>query len=111
MLIQQIIGLIIIIFFAARLFLQRRKNQLNAAEFSFWLIFWVIAALAVIFLRQIDSFVRYLGFTASGINFLLYLAVVMLFYFIFRLRIRLAKMEGEITKIVKEIAINSKNSK
>ena len=111
MFIQQIIGLVIIIFFVFRLFWQKRTNQLNAAEFSFWFMFWTIAALAVIFLREIDSLVRYLGFTASGINFLLYLAVVVLFYFIFRLRIRLAKMEGEITKVVREIAINNKNSK
>ncbi|MFA6551838.1 MAG: DUF2304 domain-containing protein [Patescibacteria group bacterium] len=108
MLIQQIIGLVIIIFFVSRLFWQKRTNQLNAAEFSFWFMFWAIAALAVVFLREIDSLVRYLGFTASGINFLLYLAVVVLFYFIFRLRIRLAKMEGEITKVVKEIATRDK---
>ncbi|PIT93898.1 DUF2304 domain-containing protein, partial [Candidatus Falkowbacteria bacterium CG10_big_fil_rev_8_21_14_0_10_43_11] len=55
--------------------------------------------------------VRYLGFTASGINVLLYLGVALLFYFIFRLRIRLAKVEGEITKVVREIAINNKNYK
>jgi len=97
---------VIIIFFVSRLLWQKRTNQLNAAEFSFWFMFWVIAALAVIFLREIDSLVRYLGFTASGINFLLYLAVVVLFYFIFRLRIRLAKMEGEITKIVRKISLD-----
>jgi len=109
--IQQIIGLVIIVFFVSRLFWQKRQNHINAAEFSFWLVFWVIAALAIIFLRQIDDVVRYLGFTASGINVLLYLGVALLFYFIFRLRIRLAKVEGEITKVVREIAINNKNYK
>lgn len=105
---QQIIGLIIIAFFAIRLFWQKRKKEINANEFSFWLVFWILAALAILFLRQIDYFVRRLGFTASGIDVLLYVAVVMLFYFIFRLRIKLAKIEGEITKIVKDIAMREK---
>jgi len=108
MFIQQIIGVAIIFCFIARLFLQKKKNHINAAEFSFWFIFWAMVALAVIFLRQIDELVRYLGFTSSGINVLLYLAVALLFYFIFRLRIKLAKIEDEITKIIKELAIKGK---
>ncbi len=102
---QQIIGLIVIIYFLIRLYLQKKQKQINQSEFSFWLVFWILAALAIVFLKQIDLLVRQLGFTASGIDVLLYLGVVMLFYFIFRLRIRLAKTESEITKIVKEIAL------
>ncbi len=105
---QQIIGLIIIGFFVIRLFWQKRIKQINANEFSFWLVFWIASALAIVFLRQIDYFVKDLGFSASGIDVLLYLAVIMLFYFIFRVRIRMAKMEGEITKLVKEIAIRDR---
>jgi len=106
---QQIISLIIIGFFIVRLFWQKKYREINATEFSFWLIFWILAALAIVFLRQIDIFVRRLGFAASGIDVLLYIAVVMLFYFIFRLRIRLAKMENDITKIVREIAVGKKD--
>jgi len=105
---QQIIGLIIIAFFVIRLFWQKKHKEINANEFSFWLVFWIIAALAIVFLRQIDYFVQSLGFSASGIDILLYVAVVMLFYFIFRLRIRLAKMENDITKIVREVAMRDK---
>src|SRR3989344_7201191 len=105
---QQIIGLAIIIFFLARVLSQKRKNQLNAAEFNFWLAFWLIAGAAVALLKQIDRSLAQLGFSASGINFLLCLSVAVLFYFIFRLRLQLAKMEGEITKIVKKIALGDK---
>ncbi len=105
---QQIIGLLIIIFFIARLLLQKKKSRLNTAEFNFWLVFWLVAGAAVLLLKQIDRWLADLGFSASGINFLLYLSVAALFYFIFRLRIRLAKMEGEITKIVRKIALGDK---
>jgi len=106
---QQIIGLIIIGYFIIKLFWQKRSNQINATEFSAWLFFWILAALAIVFLKQIDLLVRNLGFTASGIDVLLYLAVVMLFYFVFRLRIRIARMEQNITKVVREIATRNKD--
>lgn len=105
---QQIIALIIISFLLARLFWQKQKKQIKAVEFLFWLIFWMLAALAIIFIKQIDTVVAELGFSGSGIEVLLYLAVVILFYLVFRIRIKLAKIEKEVTKVVRNIAINNK---
>jgi len=107
---QQIIGLIVIAYFLIRLYSQKKKKQINANEFYFWLVFWLIAGSAVLLLKQIDLLVRNLGFTASGIDVLLYLAVVMLFYSVFRLRIRMARMEQDITKVVRKIAIKDENN-
>ncbi len=105
---QQIIGLAIIIYFLARLYFQKKQKQINQNEFNFWLIFWILAATAILFLKQIDYFVSSLGFSASGIDVLFYLAVAMLFYFIFRLRIRQANIEKDITKLVIEVALKDK---
>lgn len=102
---QQLIALIIIGFFLSRLFLQKRKKEISSNEFIFWLIFWISATLAIVFLKQIDSLVAGLGFSSSGIDVLFYLAVVVLVYFVFRLRLRLEKQERNITSLVKEIAL------
>jgi len=101
---QQILALIIIAFFLSRLFWQKQKKQIGASEFIFWLIFWLLAAIAMICLKWIDRLVAGLGFSARGIEVLLYIAVAILFYFIFRLRLRLEKIEKDITKIVREIS-------
>jgi hypothetical protein len=106
---QQILALVIISFFLARQFFLKQKKQISANEFIFWLVFWLLAALAIIFLKWIDRFVANLGFSGSGIDILLYLGVVVLFYFIFRLRLRLEKIEKDITKIIREIALKNKN--
>ena len=75
----------------------------------FWQIFWLIAAMSVLFLKKIDILVAGMGFSGSGIEVLLYMAVAVLFYFIFRLRLRLEKIEKNITLIIREIAhINKK---
>jgi len=102
---QQVLALIIIAFFLARLFWQKQKKQINANEFIFWLIFWLLAAAAIITLKWIDKIVDKLGFSGSGIDILLYVAIIILFYLIFRLRLRLVKIEKDITKIVRSIAI------
>ena len=69
---QQILALVIISFFLARQFFLKQKKQISANEFIFWLIFWLLAALAIIFLKWIDKFVANLGFSGSGIDILLY---------------------------------------
>jgi len=105
--IQQIIALILIAFFIWRLKVQKEKKQINKNEFIFWLFFWLCAVVAVIFIRQIDSFVRVLGFSGSGINFLLYLAVLLLFYFVFKMRLNIAKMDKNLTEITRKIALDN----
>lgn len=108
---QQIIAIIIIMFFLVRLTGQKRKKTITANEFSLWLIFWLLAAAAIVFIKQIDSLVHFLGFSGSGINFLIYLAVLALFYLIFRLRLTVAKLDRNLTEIARQITldINKKN--
>ncbi|MCK5510779.1 DUF2304 family protein [Candidatus Parcubacteria bacterium] len=102
---QQIIALMVIGFFLARIFIQRKNKQVSRTEFLFWLIFWFLSAMVIVFIKKIDILVADLGFSAAGIDVLLYLSVAALFYLIFRLRIKLEKIDREITKIVREIAI------
>ena len=82
--------------------------KISGNEFIFWLIFWATVAIAIVGLKWIDRIVANLGFSGSGIDVLLYIGVVVLVYFIFRLRLRLEKIERDITKIVREIALNNK---
>lgn len=102
---QQIIALIIIAYFLARLFWQKQKKRINANEFIFWLVFWLLAAGAIVSLKWVDKFVADLGFSGSGIDVLFYIAVVILFYLIFKVRLRQERQEKEITKITRKIAL------
>jgi len=106
--IQQLLALFIVFSFLGRLILQKKRKKISAGEFIFWLVFWFLVLLAVVFLKYIDFFVASLGFSASGIDVLIYLAVAILFYFVFRLRIKLEKIERDITSIVREISLKDK---
>lgn len=105
---QTIMAAVIILFFLSRLIWQRKKQSITKNEFIFWLVFWLFALLTVLLLKQLDAVVADLGFSASGIQVLLYLTVAALIYFIFRIRLRLVKMDREISKIAEELAINKR---
>jgi small membrane protein len=103
---QQSIALLIIIIFVVRLFVLKKKDKVSANEFIFWLIFWLIAASGIIFVKHLDRLAAALGFSASGIQIILYVAVAALFYMNFRLRLKVEKMNKDITSVVRKIAID-----
>ena len=105
---QQVIAVLIIIFFLFRLFYQLKKQKISRNEFLMWLIFWVLALLAVIFIRVIDKLVGQLGFSGAGIDALVYAGVIILFYLVFRMRLAIIKQDKEITKIIRAISLKDK---
>ena len=106
MLPQQFIALIVIIFFIFKLAKQKKKNIISKNELIFWLVFWMLAALGIIFVKQLDLILNNLGITSSGINFLFYISVLILFYFIFRLRLNLAKLDNQLTELARQVSID-----
>ena len=103
--IQQVIALLILLFFIIKLNRERRKKSITRNEFVFWLVFWLIGVLTIAFIKPIDKIVMSLGFSSSGINLVFYLAVLFLFYLIFRMRLRIVKMENDITELSRKIAL------
>jgi len=108
---QQSIAIIIILIFIIRLFVLQKQKKIPAGEFIFWLVFWVIAAAGIIFVKDLDRLAAALGFSASGIQIIIYAAVAVLFYLNFRLRLKVEKMDKDITKIVREISLKEERTK
>jgi hypothetical protein len=105
MLTQQIIALIVLIFFILKLSYQWRKKSISFNEFIFWLSFWIIGILVIMFIKPIDQIVMKLGFSSSGINLIFYLAVLFLFYLIFKMRLKIVKLEKNITELSRKISL------
>ncbi len=106
---QQIIALIIIIFFIIKLFSQKQNNQISKNEFLLWITFWIIASISIISIKWIDLALSMIGVSGSGIEILFYISVIIIFYLIFKIRIKLEKQKQEITKLTRHIALNKKN--
>ncbi|NQU77407.1 DUF2304 family protein [Candidatus Falkowbacteria bacterium] len=107
MLIQQIIAIIIILVIFLSVFLKFRRKQISGGEFFVWSVFWILVALAMIFIKKIDGYVLGLGIASRGIDVLIYVAVPLIFYLIFRIYVRLEKMERNITKVTRQEALGT----
>ena len=102
---QQIFALVIIAGFLSRTFWQKQKKTISGKEFIFWFSFWIFAGIAITFIKQIDYFVSKLGFGGQGIDILVYLAIIFLFYTIFKMRLHIEKQDRNITKIIRKISL------
>lgn len=96
---QILVATIIIAFFLAKLYWQKHKGAVSTGEFVFWLFFWLASLVLVLFLKQLDHLVASFGFSVSAIQVAVYMAIAVLFYFIFRVRLKLEKMEENLTKL------------
>lgn len=108
-----IIQIVLIIFFVFALF--KVWSRFNAKEISLsnaslWSVFWIGAAIFVFQPNLTARFAKILG-VGRGVDAVLYLAVAGLFFMLFRILVRLEKMEKNITNLVRSEALRSNNDK
>lgn len=102
----QIIVTIFIVFILFKLFLQKQKNKISPLAFLIWLILWLLA-LVVFWLPDTTSYLAaWLGI-GRGADLVVYVSILIIFYLIFKIFVRLNKTDDEITRIVREDAIRN----
>ena len=104
----QIIVTIFVIIVVFRLTRKFKENILKTSEFIGWLGIWIIV-LVVFWLPQTTSYLaNFLGI-GRGVDLAVYVSVLLLFYLIFRLYLKIDKQQKEITKIVRHLALKDEN--
>jgi len=68
-----------------------------------------LAVGVVVILPQTASFLANLLGVGRGADLVIYLSILVLFYIVFRIFIRLDRLDREITKIVRELALQKKD--
>lgn len=80
------------------------KDRTQFFKFLFWGLFWGVALIFIwLPTNTIDKLGQLFG-VGRGIDVLVYLSVVFLFYYIFRQNEKVNKLEKQITKLVRELA-------
>jgi hypothetical protein len=85
-----------------------RKREVHAQTFTAWILFWLLVIALVWQPNLTDTLARFLQVT-RGADAVFYLSLVGIFYLLFRAFIRMERMEQEITALVRELALRSKN--
>ena len=100
----QIIAIIFALFALSRATLRLKDKSINSIQFIFWGLIWV-AVIIIAFVPNITSSISNILGIRRGIDVLIYLGMILLFYLIFRLYVKIDRIERDITKIVRKITL------
>ena len=106
----QVILVIFVLFALSRAYLRYKESKINRKELAFWFVVWIAAIIAIVSPRTIRFFSDYLGIGRPA-DLIVYVAVILLFYLVFRIYVALDDIEHTITKLVREIAIGREKKK
>ena len=109
----QIIVIAFCLYAAFRGWQKIRARSLGARWGAFWLVFWFVGGIVGALPWTTSLLAARLGVT-RGVDLVIYVSVIVLFYLVFRLTLKIEKLEGNITKLVREVALkdihqNNKN--
>ena len=108
----QIITIIFVIILLSRVAAKLKRREITLNESLFWGLLWLAVGIVVLYPRLTDKLALAIGLqTAHGIDLVVYVAVAVVFYLVFRVFVRLEKIEREITKIIRHLAIRDKQDK
>jgi len=105
----QLLLILFILFAIAKVGLRYKDKVISLQEFILWTVFWLIVALIVIF-PDITSYAANLVGVGRGVDLVIYLSILILFYLVFRVLVKIDKLEKNITKIVRKDAIKKVNN-
>jgi len=101
----QIILLAIIALIVLKTLQKYRAQSITVREFFLWTAFWLIGAVLVIFPDAMQTIANFVGI-GRGVDLLIYLSLIILFFGMFYILVRLERIERDITKIVRKRALD-----
>jgi len=102
----QILLILFALFAWSRAFLRMRGKNISIGEFSFWSIVWLAVIIIGLFPELISNLSEIVGI-GRGTDLAIYVSIILLFYLMFRLYVKVDSQNREVTKLVREIAINN----
>jgi len=110
MVLLQFLIIILIIIILVKTADNFRKNKISLPTFLFWLALWLII-LVVAFFPQLTGFLAELLGVRRGVDVIIYLSIISIFFILFRIIIRLEKIKQEITEIVRHLSLKEPRKK
>ncbi len=110
MLAIQIILLVFFLFAWSRVLQRYRLDEIGLKELIIWSAFWLVAGLVVIVPNSTSTIAKAVGI-GRGADLIVYISLALLFYILFRILYRLEKIEKNITKLTRELALKDSEKK
>ena len=84
---------------------KKKEGLLGLRGMLFWVLFWLAACGFILWPNSTAVLAGYLGI-GRGADLVFYVALVVIFYVLFRLHIKIETMSRDITKVVRKEALD-----
>lgn len=84
-----------------------RQGFLAFRDMIFWVGFWLVVG-AIVIVPETTSFMARMVGVGRGSDLVVYLSIVLIFYIIFQITVRIERIDRNITKIVRQVALKAK---
>jgi hypothetical protein len=81
-----------------------RQRKIGGIAILVWLFLWTGFAVVVLFPESVVVLAHLLGIS-RGVDLALYLSVILIFFLLFRIYVRLEQVDRQITQIVRAVAL------
>ncbi|MFH1867233.1 MAG: DUF2304 domain-containing protein [Patescibacteria group bacterium] len=106
----QIVILLFVLLMWWRLYSKFKSGELVIREFVEWFLFWLVVA-ALTLVPDTASYLASLVGVGRGVDLIVYLALLLIFYLLFRVFMRLEKNNRQLTKVVRSLALKDREEK
>jgi hypothetical protein len=106
----QIILVALIALIVFRLSAKLKTREISGKQFAGWLLIWLVAVIVVIWPDLTVKLANAVG-VGRGADLVIYVSVIFLFYSLFRLLLRIEKLEKNLTEVVRRDAIDEYDKK
>ena len=106
----QIAGVVFALFAISRGYLKFRKKRLSLQGYLAWSILWLAVIVIAVLPSSTGFLAGWLGI-GRGIDVVVYLSIILLYYLIFRVYLKMEELRKDITTLVREIAYKSAKKK
>lgn len=110
MLYFQLLATVFILFAIQRIYTRYQDARIPRSEVWVWIIFWLIIAAAVWWPQATDKLANILGIS-RGYELVVASSLALLFYLQFKLFSHVHQLEGQLTDLVRELAVQQKQHK
>lgn len=101
---MQYLLVLLVLLIVYRVIIKWRQGFLSPKDAFFWVGFWLVVG-AIVVVPETTSFLARMVGVGRGADLVVYLSIVLIFYIIFQVTVKIEKVERNITKIVRTVAM------
>src|SRR5262245_59573949 len=103
-LVPKLLAVILAVIVVSKSYLDFRSRVESLQLFLFWAFMWAVIVTTALFPGVVDVVIQHLG-TGTGVGTFLGMAVVLLFFLVYRIYAKLERLEHILTKAIQETAL------